>query len=164
MNYLGLCKDGPINMYSVYSQIKSFQYVNMLYMHCSFCTILCTWYSNNNKYLGGQECQIIFFLWVRGLKSRWSVSGFFCSMGRRSRVSYSVPLLVQYFLWHNCNEIAPEIFNLILNAFSIWLWDKHLNVSYIIFFIQMCIPTKYIQELLCMRHIYQYLNLPDNPN
>lgn len=23
------------------------------------------------KYMGGQECQIIFFLWVRGLKSRW---------------------------------------------------------------------------------------------
>lgn len=62
---------GWTNMYSVYSQIKSCQYV----AYCTHTVVLAQIcvrdIPTTTKYLRGQECQIIFFLWVRGLKSRW---------------------------------------------------------------------------------------------
>lgn len=39
------------------------------------------------KYMGGQECQIIFFSMGKGSQIEVVSFRFFCSMGRRSRVS-----------------------------------------------------------------------------
>ena len=74
-------------MYSVYSQIKSCQYV----AYCTHTVVLAQIcvrdIPTTTKYMGGQECQIIFFSMGKGSQIEVVSFRFFCSMGRRSRVS-----------------------------------------------------------------------------